>query len=102
MNSRFGGWGLVFSLLLVVGCSPEVPAPQAKTDRLANQKIEKLPTRHLPNAVRVHAKVISGGLPALEELRSLGVKTVVSVDGALPDLASAEKCGLRYVHLPHG
>ena len=106
MNSRFGGWGLVFAALLVVGCSREVPEPQVKSDRPANQKIEKLPTRHLPNAVRVHAKVISGGLPeglpAFEELRSLGVETVISVDGALPDLASAEKFGLRYVHLPHG
>lgn len=106
MNSRVGHWSLVFALLLVVGCSQKVPAPQVKIDRPSSQKIEKLTTRHLPNAVRVHAKVISGGLPAglpaFEELRSLGVKTVISVDGALPDLVSAENCGLRYVHLPHG
>ena len=37
---------------------------------------EKLPTKHLPNAFRIHAKVISGGQPAGEagfrELAALG------------------------------
>src|SRR5688572_20555590 len=68
--------------------------------------IEKLSTQHLPNAVRVHERVISGGLPegdaAFAELNALGVKTIVSVDGAKPDLETAAKFGLRYVHLPHG
>jgi hypothetical protein len=67
---------------------------------------EKLATKHLPNAVRVHERVISGGLPDGEagfaELASLGVKSVVSVDGAQPEVELAAKHGLRYVHLPHG
>jgi hypothetical protein len=50
--------------------------------------------------------VISGGAPegeaAFRELSSLGVQTIVSVDGARPDLALAEKHGMRYVHIPHG
>jgi len=66
----------------------------------------KLNALHLPNAVHVHAKVISGGQPdgeaAFQELHRLGVKTVISVDGAAPDLELAKKYGLRYVHLPHG
>ena len=32
----------------------------------------------------------------------LGVKTVISVDGAKPDVDLAKKHGMRYVHLPHG
>jgi protein tyrosine phosphatase (PTP) superfamily phosphohydrolase (DUF442 family) len=60
----------------------------------------------LPNAYRVHEKVISGGLPegeaAFQELAALGVKTIVSVDGARPDVALAKAQGMRYVHLPHG
>lgn len=60
----------------------------------------------LPNAYRLHARVISGGQPAGEAgfaaLQELGVKTVISVDGARPDVATAKKYGLRYVHLPHG
>lgn len=68
--------------------------------------LRKLPTLHLPNAYRFHPKVISGGEPAgeaaFEELRSLGVKTIISVDGAKPDVQLAKRFGLRYVHLPHG
>ena len=67
---------------------------------------ERLQTRHLPNALRIHEKVISGGQPdgeaGFHELAELGVKTVISVDGATPDVEMAKKHGLRYVHLPHG
>ncbi|MBX7166184.1 MAG: hypothetical protein K1X74_07530 [Pirellulales bacterium] len=66
----------------------------------------RLDTRHLPNAIRLCPQVISGGLPegdeAFAELAELGVRTIVSVDGARPDVAAAERHGLRYVHLPHG
>ncbi len=30
------------------------------------------------------------------------MKTVISVDGAKPDVATAKKYNMRYVHLPHG
>ncbi len=67
---------------------------------------EKVAAPHLPNAYRLHEKVISGGLPegdaAFQELQQLGVKTIISVDGATPNVAMAEKYGMRYVHLPHG
>lgn len=66
----------------------------------------KVASQHLPNPVRLHEKVISGGLPeadaAFQELADLGVKTIISVDGMMPDVATAAKHGLRYVHLPHG
>ena len=67
---------------------------------------ERLSSELLPNPIRIHPRVISGGLPdgdrAFAELKSLGVKTIISVDGAKPDLATAAKYGIRYVHLPHG
>ena len=60
----------------------------------------------MPNAYEIHIEVISGGLPegddAFRELADLGVKTVICVDGAKPDVALASKYGLRSVHLPHG
>jgi hypothetical protein len=72
----------------------------------APTKIEKIEAKHLSNPVRVHEKVISGGLPegdeAFAELKDLGIKTVISVDGAKPDVATSKKYGMRYVHLPHG
>lgn len=66
----------------------------------------KLASKHLPNPVQIHSRVISGGLPegdaAFQELKDLGVKTIISVDGMTPDVATAHKYGLHYVHLPHG
>lgn len=37
-----------------------------------------------------------------EELMSLGVKTIISVDGARPELELAKAAGMRYVHIPVG
>ena len=105
----------LFVLIFLLGCNsaplPVVPTPAppvaANTEKkpAPAAKIEKLTARHLPNPVRVHDKVISGGLPegdaAFAELKELGIKTVISVDGAKPDLPLAEKYGMRYVHLPH-
>ena len=80
-------------------------SPQAST-AAANELPEQIPTNCLPNAIRIHPKVISGGQPhgpeGFDELRELGIKTVISVDGAKPDVEAAKKAGLRYVHLPHG
>ncbi len=59
---------------------------------------------HLHNAHYVTAKVIAGAQPegeaSFEALRAMGVKTILSVDGAAPDVAMAHKFGLTYVHLP--
>ena len=74
--------------------------------RLCVADPDKLGSEHLPNSYRVTEKMISGGQPdgeaGFRELRDLGVKTIVSVDGAKPDVELAKKYGLRYVHLPHG
>ena len=56
--------------------------------------------------IRVGPRLRSGSSPESEdafvELEQLGFKTIISVDGAAPDVAAAEKHGLRYVHLPVG
>ena len=87
------------------GDPPTEPRPAASAIDAAWAPV-RLEAEHLPNPVRVHPRVISGGLPegeeAFRELRDLGVRTVISVDGMTPDVATAGKYGLRYVHLPHG
>lgn len=117
---------LFIVLLFALGCgsnnntAPQTTNSQQQTEQSASVnddavktsanmspvKIEKMKAEHLPNPVRVHARVISGGLPegdaAFAELKALGIKTVISVDGAKPDLVTAQKHGLEYVHLPHG
>ncbi|MFO1002051.1 MAG: hypothetical protein U0936_17085 [Planctomycetaceae bacterium] len=82
--------------------------PVIENARLETDKAtlpQKLKSAHLPNAIRIHEKVISGGQPdgeeAFQELRDLGIKTIISVDGARPDLELARKHGFKYIHLPH-
>jgi len=58
----------------------------------------------LHNVYRLGDHLYSGSSPddevAFATLARLGVKTVVSVDGATPDIEMAHQFGLRYVHLP--
>ena len=60
----------------------------------------------IENLFKVSDKIYSGSSPesehAFAELKKLGIKTIISVDGAKPDIATAKKFGLRYVHLPFG
>lgn len=61
-------------------------------------------TPALHNVVRVTPKLISGALPegdtAFDELKAMGIVTIISVDGAAPDVVAAESRGMRYVHIP--
>lgn len=111
---------IVLVSLSLVGCGKAAPPngaaaqpaltsdakPSSAPSAPAAARIEKLPSQHLPNLVRVHEKVLSGGVPegdaGFAELKALGVRTIITVDGARPDVATAERHGLRYVHLPHG
>ena len=58
------------------------------------------------NAVAYHEGFVSGGVPegdaGFDTLRAMGVRTVISVDGAATDVARARARGMRYVHLPIG
>jgi len=66
----------------------------------------KLDVSGCENVFQVTESVYSGGEPhteeALKALADLGIKTIVSVDGAKPDVETAKKYGLRYIHLPIG
>lgn len=113
MMSKLRGCSLILLPFLLTGpgCSkaapPETARPVAESSPIGSADGPvRIASDHLPNLVRVHDRVISGGLPegpaAFEELAALGVKTVISVDGMTPDVQMASRFGLRYVHLPHG
>jgi protein tyrosine phosphatase (PTP) superfamily phosphohydrolase (DUF442 family) len=76
-----------------------LPMPSATAEKPAD-----LPGLH--NVVAYGDRWLSGSVPEGEAgfatLAGMGIKTVVSVDGAKPDLEAAKKHGLRYVHLPIG
>ncbi|HTG45440.1 MAG TPA: hypothetical protein VK633_13010, partial [Verrucomicrobiae bacterium] len=91
---------LTFLLLMVALCAAEPPD---------NGKARALPlaeTSGLHNLFRLGPNLYSGsapeGSPGFAELRHLGIKTIITVDGTKPDVATAKTFGLRYVHLPHG
>jgi dienelactone hydrolase/protein tyrosine phosphatase (PTP) superfamily phosphohydrolase (DUF442 family)/quercetin dioxygenase-like cupin family protein len=69
-------------------------------------KPQVIASEAIENLHRVGDGLYSGGEPrgeaAFAQLAALGVKTIVTVDGALPDVEAARRHGLRYVHLPLG
>jgi protein tyrosine phosphatase (PTP) superfamily phosphohydrolase (DUF442 family) len=60
----------------------------------------------LHNVIRVSEKIYSGGVPegdaGFQALKKLGIKTILTVDGAKPEVDKAKALGMRYVHLPFG
>ncbi len=99
--NRWSGWLALVFVMGIVGLQASHVVAQENTSFP-----RRLNSSHLPNPVQVHATVISGGLPegdaAFGELADRGIKTIISVDGMKPDVETAKKFGLRYVHLPHG
>lgn len=71
---------------------------------LADQRPRDYPGIH--NAVAYSEGFISGGAPegdaGFDTLAAMGVRTIISVDGAAPEVERARVRGLRYIHLPVG
>lgn len=86
---------LVGSLFLL-GCSGTVTAPPDLPPDPAG----------LHNVRRLTDKLLTGSSPegdaGFASLKQLGVQTILSVDGAAPEVERARRFGLRYVHLPIG
>lgn len=72
----------------------QVPLPEREPDEQPG----------LHNVYRLSDSIVSGAEPegaaALARLAKMGIKTILSVDGKAPDAATAERLGMRYVHVP--
>lgn len=83
----------------VAGLPPTIPLPT--TDHASPVDY---PGIH--NAVAFHDGFVSGAVPegdaGFETLASMGIRTIISVDGAVPDVERADARGIRYIHLPIG
>ena len=91
---------LIFSSLAIA-------SPAAETRNVSTNSVaQPLPSTHVHNLFRATTNVFSGNSPdsdaAYAELAQLGVKTIISVDGAKPDAEAAREYGMRYIHLPIG
>jgi len=76
-------------------------------DKAGERALERVsPEDHddLHNVYRLSQNIISGSEPegenALIKIAAMGVKTILSVDGKVPDAETALRHGMRYVHVP--
>jgi Swiss Army Knife protein, DSP-PTPase phosphatase domain len=108
----------VLSVVLIPTCFAhgELPAPSmhGRTALTDDEKVhppspdadEPANLPGLRHVVAYGPAVLSGSAPdgdvGFDALQAMGVRTIVSVDGAVPALDKANARGLRYVHLPIG
>ena len=98
---------LLFTCVLALYfCYQENPSFLVSNENDSGHRFHQVAVRAIPNCFEVSEGIYSGGQPdgaiGFENLSKLGIKTIVSVDGAQPDVESAKQFGLKYVHLPHG
>jgi protein tyrosine phosphatase (PTP) superfamily phosphohydrolase (DUF442 family) len=99
---RQAAWVCVLGLIVSAAASGQ----RGDADKPLSPAPVKLEVQGLHNVFRVCNSILSGSGPEGEQafavLQKLGIRTVISVDGARPDVAQARKYGLRYVHIPIG
>jgi protein tyrosine phosphatase (PTP) superfamily phosphohydrolase (DUF442 family) len=107
---------IVLPMTILVACNAGQPKadadPEAKAEaKTGTPKMEVTYAAEghpegLPRFVRWSDKSFQGAQPegdaAFKNLAAMGVTTVISVDGAVPDIETATKYGLTYVHAPIG
>ncbi len=90
-------------LLLVLGLCLSPGSIAEAGEAIPPERIEAI---GIENLYRLSTKLYSGGEPkgpdGFRTLRELGIRTILSVDGAMPDVEAAREQGLRYVHIPVG
>jgi protein tyrosine phosphatase (PTP) superfamily phosphohydrolase (DUF442 family) len=83
--------------------SPTAPAPSKE---LVPATVHPLKADGIENFYQLTDRLFSGSQPegdaAFAALKERGIKTIITVDGAKPDVETAKKFGIRYVHLPIG
>jgi protein tyrosine phosphatase (PTP) superfamily phosphohydrolase (DUF442 family) len=97
----------LFALALGFSCASTSDAPP-HLDPLPRPAVSEAKAVDLPglhNVVAYTDSMMSGSQPehgGLETLAAMGIKTIISVDGAQPEVEAAQRLGMRYVHLPIG
>ena len=97
--------------VLGIGCAqpsarPFTPPPVAALAPPSLDAEKALDFPGLHNVVAYAPGLFSGSVPegkaGFDTLQGLGIRTIISVDGAVPDIEAAAAHGMRYVHLPIG
>lgn len=112
-RAAIGSLGLITCVpfVFIASCAggreePEASKPVVPASQPTDPVVTLAPTISIESFLAPFPGIYSGGEPQdreeLEQLASLGVKTIISVDGSEPDLETAHALGLRYVHIPIG
>ena len=97
---------LLFSI--ATGCDSPSPGMSSSAQGNDDARRHVLPSQlpGLDHIVEFAPGFINGSAPhndkGFDSLQHLGVKTIICVDGAVPDAQRAAQRGMRYVHLPIG
>ena len=96
-------FAVLASLFIVTACMT-VPSPGA--DASGPAAAVHTNTHAIENFYQLSDRIYSGSQPegdvAFDELAKLGIRTIITLDGATPDIDRARARGMRYVHLPIG
>ncbi len=95
-------FGVAFTMMLLASCARSADRSVVQNDgNAAPTNVEAL-----HNVIPVTDNLISGSVPeshaGFDELKAMGIRTIISVDGADPDVGRARARGMRYVHIPIG
>jgi len=100
-SATIAAWSLLTAIV-----AAQSPPPNKAGDGIAGPLTGAASKPAIENLRKVSPRLWSGGEPhdddAFSKLAELGVRALVSVDGAKPDVAAAKKHGLRYIHIPIG
>lgn len=106
--------GSLAVFLPVVGCESTVgqrPSPNPRVESAgvnlpAPDAVSPSDFPGIHNVVAYHPGFYSGAVPegsaGFDSIAALGCRTIISVDGAPPDVEAAKARGIRYIHLPIG
>ena len=99
----------VFILLTTIAFSCAASLAQVSPAAATNDlpaTIRPLQAKGLNNFFQLSDHIYSGSAPegdaGFAALKARGIKTIITVDGAKPDVEGAARYGIRYVHLPIG
>jgi len=102
--SRLKTWLPIFGSLWILGCVAHQLAPQSNES--GPKKFHRVEGAGIENFYCLGSDLYSGAAPegdiGFATLQKLGVKSIITVDGAVPQVELALKYGLRYVHIPVG
>jgi hypothetical protein len=105
---------MIRALFVVAGCAAlvmiagaaaqQAPATLVEPPALVDERPRDYPGLH--NVVAYHDGFYSGSVPegdaGFDTIAGMGVRTIISVDGAEPDVVRAAARGMRTIHLPIG